>query len=128
MEDVLASGVEKTFEGHAFTYFGKEVWVSGLLTPFSYEGERYLLVMLTDTTRSKLAEDALRESEERFRRLTQVTFEGIVIHDGGKVLDANPAAIAMFGYEHSEVIGEKILKFVAPESQEMIIKRLQANV
>ena len=88
-----------------------------------------LVAVLTsrDITERKEAEVALRESEERFRRLTQVTFEGIVIHDGRKILDANPAVLAMFDYELTEVIGKNILEFVAPESREIIITSIAAQ-
>ncbi len=41
----------------------------------------------------------IQESEERFRRLSNATLEGIVIHDQGIVLDANQSLATMFGYE-----------------------------
>ncbi|HJX62180.1 MAG TPA: PAS domain S-box protein, partial [Dehalococcoidia bacterium] len=65
-------------------------------------------------TERKRAEEALRESEERFRRLCDATIEGIVIHDGRKILDANQALAAMLGYDVSEIVGRDGLEFVAP--------------
>ena len=64
------------------------------------------------------AEEALRESEERFRRLSEATLEGIVIHDGDRVLDVNSQAAAMVGYEVSELIGMNPLGFVAPDHRD----------
>ncbi|MCK5253401.1 MAG: hypothetical protein KAQ96_10640, partial [Thermoplasmata archaeon] len=43
----------------------------------------------TDGTISMAATEALRESEERYRRLADSTFEGIVLHDNGTIVDAN---------------------------------------
>jgi len=80
-----------------------------------------------DITERKEAEKALKDSEERFRRLTEVTLEGIVIHDGRKVIDVNPAIVDIFGFELSEVIGKSVLEFVAPESRELIMKKLGAG-
>ncbi|MCK4965983.1 PAS domain S-box protein, partial [bacterium] len=46
----------------------------------------------------KKAREALEESEERFRRLSEATFEGIVIHEEGIILDVNKTFAEMFGY------------------------------
>ncbi|MEJ0089973.1 MAG: PAS domain S-box protein [Limisphaerales bacterium] len=69
----------------------------------------------------------LRESEERFRYLTQASFEGVCISDGGRVLDANDQCIKMFGYERDEVIGRKIADFVPPESRATVEERIRSG-
>jgi PAS domain S-box-containing protein len=74
----------------------------------------------TDVSERKRAEEALRESEERFRRLSEATLEGIVIHDHGLLLDANPQAAAMLGYELPEIIGRDALSLMAPESRDLV--------
>ncbi|MCX5812299.1 MAG: PAS domain S-box protein [Proteobacteria bacterium] len=77
------------------------------------------------------AEDALAGSEERFRLLADSTFEGIVIHDDGNVLDFNQAMIRMFGYDYDEadeIIGKKhVINFVAPESKELFLHAMQTD-
>jgi PAS domain S-box-containing protein len=57
------------------------------------------------TTNNKIQTDtALRESEERYRALFDRSLDGVYIHDfEGKFLDANPAALAMLGYERGEI-------------------------
>ncbi|MEI9865505.1 MAG: PAS domain S-box protein [Limisphaerales bacterium] len=69
----------------------------------------------------------LRESEERFRYLTQASFEGVCISDGGRVLDVNDQCLKMFGYERDEIIGRKITDFVQPESRPLVEERIRSG-
>jgi PAS domain S-box-containing protein len=59
----------------------------------------------------------LRESEERYRNLTQAAFEGIVITENGRILDVNEQMLKMFGFERREMIGRDVLEVIAPESR-----------
>lgn len=88
-----------------------------------------LLVLLYVVTRHDLAargtaETALRESEERFRWLSNATLEGVVVHEKGRIIDANHTLAAMFGYEEAELIGMTALELAAPESRELITKSI----
>ncbi len=50
-----------------------------------------------------MSEQALRESEERYRRLVEASSDGIVMSDlEGNILEANPQYLDMFGYESLE--------------------------
>ncbi|MGB2868050.1 MAG: PAS domain S-box protein [Bacteroidota bacterium] len=69
-------------------------------------------------------ERALRESEERYRRLSESTMEGIVIHENGMILDANPAFATLVGYELADVIGKEAAAFAAPESRDVVRKHI----
>lgn len=72
--------------------------------------------MALDITHRKQTEEALRESEERNRLLSEMTFEAIAFHDRGILVDANPQYFEMLGYEPHEIIGREILsKTIAPE-------------
>lgn len=66
------------------------------------------------------ANQALRESEARLQQFFSAAFEGIVIHDHGRILDANDALAAMIGVPRAALIGQHILSVVAPESQEAV--------
>ncbi len=70
---------------------------------------------IRDITKRKLAEDALRASEERFRILTQSASDAIIFVDNaGKILFWNERARKIYGYEAREVVG-KSSAIIVPE-------------
>ncbi len=79
-----------------------------------------------DATGRRRAEEAIRESEERLRSIFEAGFEGIIIHDGGTILDTNPQIERMFGYALSELVGKSVLDLAAPESRDLIRDKLGA--
>jgi PAS domain S-box-containing protein len=83
--------------------------------------------ILRDITLRRQAEEALRQSEERFRSLTAAAFEGICISENGRILDVNDPFTAMFGYERDELIGREIVTLVAPAWRPIIAKRIRTG-
>ncbi len=73
-----------------------------------------------DFTKRKLSEIALRESEERFRRLSEASFEGVIITENGIILDANDQVTRISGFQRDELIGQDALGFIAPEFREIV--------
>ncbi len=82
------------------------------------------LAALLETERRQMA--ALRESEDRFHRLSDSAFEGIVIHEGGVLLDCNQRFALVFGYASpDELIGRNGLELLlTPESRARISERI----
>jgi diguanylate cyclase (GGDEF)-like protein/PAS domain S-box-containing protein len=88
---------------------------------------QYFVAMMENITERKQAEEELQESEARFRTLVESTFEGIVISEGGTILEANESFATMFGYESAKVIGLSPLEMTTPESAELIMKNIQSG-
>lgn len=107
-------------EGHVFTV---EIRVARLSSPDGRPtGFRGVAV---DVTERRRAEDALKESEEKFRVLVESSLDGIVITDfSGILLFSNAAAGHIVeAADYPALIGKKnILDFVAPESQAAVLR------
>jgi PAS domain S-box-containing protein len=74
------------------------------------------------------AEEAIRESELRYKLLTEATFDGIAIHDQEVLLEVNPGLERMFGYQPGELIGRSILDLIAEESLGMVAANMRDGV
>ncbi len=105
---------------------GQERWVEVRYQPALNPagGVEAVCFSLTFIDERKKAEEALRESQERFERFALVTNEGILLHENPRVVDANPALAHMLGYEVEEMIGRPGFDFIAPESHPIARKHM----
>jgi diguanylate cyclase (GGDEF)-like protein/PAS domain S-box-containing protein len=91
-----------------------------------FAGRRSALVEAQDITERKRAEEALRESEERYRRLVEMSPDGIAIHSEGKVVFANPSALrTMRASRPEDLIGRPVLELVHPDYHATVRRRLE---
>ena len=105
-------------------------WVEAYIYPVRDEvGEiREVVFIYEDITERKHAEEELQESEARFRTLIETTFDGIIIHENGIILDANQGASIMLDYPLGEMMGTSFLDFVTPESRDLILQNIKNNL
>jgi PAS domain S-box-containing protein len=76
----------------------------------------------------KRAEEQVRQNEERFRRLTEAAFEGVLVHEDGVMLEANPAIARIFGYELEELIGKNLVEVIpGPASRALVIEHMRTG-
>jgi PAS domain S-box-containing protein len=108
---------------------GNERWHSTTKVPLrDGEGKIVGLVGTTrDVTERTEAEEVLRESEDRFRSLTNAASEGIAITENGEIVEANQAFAEMYGYELSEVRGMSALEFQAPETRDEVWRKISSG-
>jgi PAS domain S-box-containing protein len=69
----------------------------------------------------------LLDNQESWRCLSEATFEGIIIHDGGIILNANHALAKMTGYQVEELIGKSSFELATLESQNLIKKNILSD-
>jgi PAS domain S-box-containing protein len=70
---------------------------------------------LVDITEHKLAEQALRESESKFRAVADTTASAMLIHRQGKLLYVNPSTSRITGYSEEELLQMNIMNLVHPD-------------
>ena len=76
------------------------------------------LAMITDWTRHKHAEEALRKSEEQYRQIVETATDGILkIDDAAVILFVNGRFAEMLGHEPREMIGMSMLAFLNAEAR-----------
>jgi PAS domain S-box-containing protein len=79
-----------------------------------------------DMTSSRYAEETLRESEDRYRRLVELSPDAIIVHKQGVIEFANAAAASLLGaHSPDDLLGRSILQFVHPNSLPLVLTRLQ---
>jgi two-component system, cell cycle sensor histidine kinase and response regulator CckA len=69
--------------------------------------------ILEEVERHRTTVDALRESEERYRRFSEVTIDGIVFRDEGRIIDMNAAFRNIFGYSEEQLQGKTLQEAIS---------------
>ncbi|HEX2952273.1 MAG TPA: PAS domain S-box protein [Armatimonadota bacterium] len=104
-------------------------WLSASFSPVrSSQGSIVGAVSIfTDITLRKQAEEALSDSEKRFRAFSESTTEGIALHEHGRIIEVNQTFADHLGYSVQEMLGRSVLDFTAPESREDMERRMKAG-
>jgi len=96
---------------------GSVIYAEVTAIPFNYQNKKAVQVVFSDITRRKMSEDRLRESEEKFRSITEQIKEMVYITDNrGIITYSSPAALDIFGFYPEEMQGQYFTKFL-DESQ-----------
>ena len=84
--------------------------------------------MSQDLAETTVSVETLRESEERFRRLSDSASEGIFIHQGSGIVEANDVFARMLGYEKADdIIGMNGWKFVGRNGRRTVLEHIRAG-
>jgi two-component system sensor histidine kinase/response regulator len=113
-------------ENENITRDGKRVWIQWHNKRLLDEKGDFigLFSIGTDITERRHTEEALRESEEKFRSLVEYALEGILIVDfQGNILFANNAAAQLVESDGcAGLIGRNVMEFIAPGSREDVMR------
>ncbi len=86
-----------------------------------------MLGVVVDVTIRERAEQALRDSEARFRTLADAAFEGIAISDQNTLVDANDRLLAMLGRRRENVIGQAAGRMFASEDAALVEEKMRSG-
>lgn len=115
--------LQAVFEGKSQFFYWKHKKKNGTLfdaevslNPFKMDGKTLVQAIVRDISDRKESERLIKESEERFRLLSEATMEGIVMSENGEIIDSNDQYARLHGFiNKEEIIGKKTEEFIAPD-------------
>jgi PAS domain S-box-containing protein len=121
--EILAGREPRSIEHRIRRKDGQLRWVSNSLVP-NYDVESNLISydgLIRDITNRKIAEETMRESEERYRHLVETMNEGLAMADRDYVFTfVNEKLAEILGYSREEMVGHHLLEFVHGDYQDFM--------
>jgi two-component system, NarL family, sensor histidine kinase UhpB len=98
------------------------------LSPLETSRGTIIISVIRDVTERFSLEEAMRESEERYRALVDLSPEAIVVHAGGTIVYVNEAtAHLLLAPSREALIGRSFLDFVPPAYKDEVLRRMAAT-
>jgi diguanylate cyclase (GGDEF)-like protein/PAS domain S-box-containing protein len=123
-EEAIKCLKEKRFEPYEFRFVKKNdeiMWVLETITPVMYKGERATLGSFMDVTERKQMEEALRQSEERYRTILDEMDNGYYEVDlAGDYTFINDVNSRQLGYSKEEMLGMNFRAAIVQEDIEVV--------
>jgi len=108
----IRNGEQGVSEFRVVTRKGDVRWLRTYFQPIYDEKQKRITKILgasQDITEQRLAQEALRESEERYRIVAETATDAIItIDERGTILFANPSTERIFGYAVNDLLGQRI--------------------
>lgn len=111
------SGVFFSENMHVWHKDGKKIPVQINSAVTHNDGKKIIYGIFRDVRKLKV-------SQERYKRLAEATFDGIVFHENGVYIESNQQFADMFGYSADEIVGLDGYKLFTPESAEVARKKI----
>jgi PAS domain S-box-containing protein len=104
-------------------------WAMGTVNSIYYKGKRAILGTFMDITELKRAEEALRESERRYRLLAEKVSDVIWNMDMDlRITYISPSVTRLAGFSVEEAVGLTVEEFLAPASLEVVMKTFEEEL
>ncbi|MFA6484641.1 MAG: PAS domain S-box protein, partial [Bacteroidales bacterium] len=88
-----------------------------------------LVAQTYSNDKRRRSEEALRDSEERYRLLLETLPDSVIVHSGGRIVYANQASVKVIGAASREaLIGLHVIQLVHPDFREMAIQRIRKSL
>jgi len=119
------------YEFRAINKAGEPRWIIATVSSIHYRGSRAVLGNYMDISERKQAEEALQESEEKYRMLVEDALVGIMNVDiTGKITYVNKTILEVTGYSWEEMVGKNAfsLGLISSEMVKTLRKRLKEKL
>lgn len=121
--EIVLSGKRVEFELEVpYSTIGPHVIHCSYAPEFNENGEVIgWVAAITDITRQKLAQEALRASEERYRQIFEQSIDGVFVGTrDGRYVDVSPSGCEMFGMTREEVLSKSFEDLLSPEEHDRL--------
>jgi diguanylate cyclase (GGDEF)-like protein/PAS domain S-box-containing protein len=118
-----------SYERELRTPEGKRHWLEVNLIPHLAADGTLLaaFVLVTDITKHRMAEQSVRESEERLGKFMQASVEGILFHKDGYLTDANEPLCQLVGYPLEELVGRHVYDFLPSDQMAKVSAVMESH-
>jgi PAS domain S-box-containing protein len=122
----ILAGKKVTVEMSLITKNGRRIPTeyTGSVINDSKDNPTYIIAVGRDITERKKAEEALRESEERYRTLVDHSRTGIYVRQGDRFRFVNRRIVEITGYTEEELLEMPIMNLVHPEDRERALEEM----
>jgi PAS domain S-box-containing protein len=111
------------FEGRVATKSGKMLWIQGLSIPTRLEDKVVFDGIILNINERKIMEQSLRDSEEKFRILTESSPTAVMLYQNNKWVYANPVSAEITGYTNQELQRMNFWDIVHPDDKQLVQER-----
>jgi len=99
------------------------IWVLEKVTSTEYKGKRATVGSFMDITERKQVEDALLESQARYRSIVETGGAGVITGDlNGNITFVNESFCKILGYSQGELVGKPFADFLHPDDKAMVLE------
>ena len=119
----IVSDFEKPYEHKAVHKDGSIIFLEVRGQQIQFQGQSARVTAIHDITERKRAEEALRESENKYRTLIKNAGEAIIVAQDGIIKFANPKGEELYGHSQEELASKPLTDFIHEEDREMVGER-----
>ena len=123
-KEKMLTGYEEPYESIGITKDRQRINLEIRGKMIKYRGEEVRVTAIRNISQRKKAESHLFDSEQRFKSLSNASFEAILILKDGYIIEANRTAYKIFGYKPGELKGIFASLIIAPEEREEAKKKM----
>lgn len=123
----ILSGKTSISEADIIRKNGTRVPTEFSSTVVTISGKKIMHTTARDVSTRKQAETLLKESENRYKLLSDATFEAIFISENGICIGQNNAASRIFGYTEAEALGRLAKDWIHPDDREQVKKNISSE-